>query len=75
MTILTMAIADAIAIAALCTLYMVRHRNRELMISYAVINAGIFTVSVALVSAGSNASLWVWASSVSCRLSDCVPPP
>ncbi len=43
MTILTMAIADAIAIAALCTLYMVRHRNRELMISYAVINAGIFT--------------------------------
>ena len=49
MTILTMAIADAIAIAALCTLYMVRHRNRELMISY-------FTVSVALVSAGSNAS-------------------
>ena len=50
MTILTMAIADAIAIAALCTLYMVRHRNRELMISYAVINAGIFTVSVALVS-------------------------
>ncbi len=56
MTILTMAIADAIAIAALCTLYMVRHRNRELMISYAVINAGIFTVSAALVSAGSNAS-------------------
>ena len=56
MTILTRAIADAIAIAALCTLYMVRHRNRELMISYAVINAGIFTVSVALVSAGSNAS-------------------
>ena len=56
MTILTMAIADAIAIAALCTLYMVRHRNREVMISYAVINAGIFTVSVALVSAGSNAS-------------------
>ena len=56
MNILTMALADAIAIAALCTLYMVRHRNRELMISYAVINAGIFTVSVALVSAGSNAS-------------------
>lgn len=56
MTILTMALADAIAIAALCTLYMVRHHNRELMISYAVINAGIFTVSVALVSAGSNAS-------------------
>lgn len=56
MTILTMALADAIAIAALCTLYMVRHRNRELMISYAVINAGIFTASVALVSAGSNAS-------------------
>ncbi|WP_298488367.1 DUF4956 domain-containing protein [uncultured Rothia sp.] len=56
MNILTMAIADAIAIASLCTLYMVRHRNRELMISYAVINAGIFTVSVALVSAGSNAS-------------------
>ena len=56
MNILTMAIADAIAIASLCTLYMVRHRNRELMISYTVINAGIFTVSVALVSAGSNAS-------------------
>ena len=56
MNILTMAIADAVAIAILCTLYMVRHRNRELMISYAVINAGIFTVSVALVSAGSNAS-------------------
>lgn len=56
MNILIMALADAIAIAALCTLYMVRHRNRELMISYAVINAGIFTVSVALVSAGSNAS-------------------
>ena len=56
MTILTMAIADALAIAILCTLYLVRHRNREMMISYAVINAGIFTVSVALVSAGSNAS-------------------
>ncbi len=56
MNILIMALADAIAIAALCTLYMVRHRNRELMISYAVINAGIFTVSVALVSAGSNAT-------------------
>ena len=56
MTILTMALADAIANAAHCTLCMVRHRNRELMISYAVINAGIFTVSVALVSAGSNAS-------------------
>lgn len=56
MTILTMAIADALAIASLCTLYLVRHRNREMMISYAVINAGIFTVSVALVSAGSNAS-------------------
>ena len=56
MNILIMALADAIAIAALCTLYLVRHRNRELMISYAVINAGIFTVSVALVSAGSNAS-------------------
>lgn len=56
MTILTMAIADALAIASLCTLYLVRHRNRELMISYAVINAGIFTVSVVLVSAGSNAS-------------------
>lgn len=56
MNILIMALVDAIAIAALCTLYMVRHRNRELMISYAVINAGIFTVSVALVSAGSNAS-------------------
>ena len=56
MNILIMALADAIAIAALCALYMVRHRNRELMISYAVINAGIFTVSVALVSAGSNAS-------------------
>lgn len=51
-----MAIADALAIAILCTLYLVRHRNREMMISYAVINAGIFTVSVALVSAGSNAS-------------------
>lgn len=56
MTILTMAIADALAIASLCALYLVRHRNREMMISYAVINAGIFTVSVALVSAGSNAS-------------------
>lgn len=29
MTILTMAIADALAIAILCTLYLVRHRNRE----------------------------------------------
>ena len=38
MTILTMALADAIAIAALCTLYMVRHRNRELMISYGVLS-------------------------------------
>ena len=56
MTILIMAIADALAIASLCTLYLVRYRNREMMISYAVINAGIFTVSVALVSAGSNAS-------------------
>ena len=44
MTILTMAIADAIAIAALCTLYMVRHRNRELMISYAVINLSLIHI-------------------------------
>ena len=48
MTILTMAIADAIAIAALCTLYMARHRNRELMISYAVINAEVGYYFVAL---------------------------
>ena len=56
MNILIMALADAIAIAVLCTLYMVRHRNRELMISYAVINAGIFTVSVAAVSLKKNAT-------------------
>ena len=47
MTILTMAIADAIAIAALCTLYMVRHRNRELMISYAF---GLMATLVALIA-------------------------
>ena len=46
MDILMMGLADLVAIGTLCTLYMIRHKTRELMISYAVINAGVFTVTV-----------------------------
>ena len=53
MDILMMGLADLVAIGTLCTLYMIRHKTRELMISYAVINAGVFTVTVALAHAGS----------------------
>jgi len=55
MDILMMGLADLVAIGTLCTLYMIRHKTRELMISYAVINAGVFTVTVALAHAGSTA--------------------
>ena len=55
MDILMMGLADLVAIGILCTLYMIRHKTRELMISYAVINAGVFTVTVALAHAGSTA--------------------
>lgn len=48
MHFLNMAIADLVAIAALCTIYMIRHSRRELVISYTIINVGVFVVTEAL---------------------------
>lgn len=48
MQFLSMAIADLIAIAALCTIYLIRHNRRELVVSYTIINVGVFVVTEAL---------------------------
>lgn len=48
MHLVSMVIADLIAIAALCTIYLVRHSRRELVVSYTIINFGVFVVTEAL---------------------------
>lgn len=47
---LTLAFAalDLAAILALCAMYVRRHRRRDLVVSYLVINVGVFAVTVAL---------------------------
>lgn len=56
MTFLPMAIADLLAIAALCTIYLMRHRNREMALSYTIINVGVFAVTVAMASASTTSA-------------------
>lgn len=50
---LTLAFAalDLAAILALCAMYVRRHRRRDLVVSYLVINVGVFAVTVALANA------------------------
>lgn len=48
---LLMAGLDFAAIAALCAMYVKRHRRRDLVVSYLVINVGVFAVTVALANA------------------------
>ena len=48
MHLVSMVIADLIAIAALCTIYLVRHSRRELVVSYTIINFGVFVVTEGL---------------------------
>ena len=45
MHLVSMVIADLIAIAALCTIYLVRHSRRELVVSYTIINFGVLVVT------------------------------
>ncbi|MFJ3032423.1 DUF4956 domain-containing protein [Rothia terrae] len=49
--ILFVAFADIIAIALLCAMYLSRHKRRDLVVSYLVINVGVFAVTVALANA------------------------
>lgn len=51
MSIWTMAGIDLIAIIALSAMYLMRHRRRDLVVSYLVINVGVFAVTVALANA------------------------
>lgn len=46
-----MAAIDLVAILALCTMYVTRHRRRDLVVSYLIINVGVFAVTVALANA------------------------
>lgn len=46
-----MAALDLLAILTLCTMYVSRHRRRDLVVSYLVINVGVFAVTVALANA------------------------
>ncbi|MFW0118617.1 DUF4956 domain-containing protein [Rothia sp. P5764] len=50
-TITVMAALDLLAILTLCTMYVSRHRRRDLVVSYLVINVGVFAVTVALANA------------------------
>ena len=56
MNFLPMAIADLLAIAALCTIYLMRHRNREMALAYTIINVGVFAVTVAMASASTTSA-------------------
>lgn len=51
MSIWTMAGIDLLAITALSAMYLKRHRRRDLVVSYLVINIGVFAVTVALAHA------------------------
>lgn len=58
MHLVSMVIADLIAIAALCTIYLIRHNRRELVVSYTIINFGVFVVTEALsFAAGTSAGM------------------
>lgn len=46
-----MAALDLLAILTLCAMYVSRHRRRDLVVSYLVINVGVFAVTVALANA------------------------
>lgn len=50
-SIITMAAIDLVAILALCAMYVTRHRRRDLVVSYIIINVGVFAVTVALANA------------------------
>lgn len=50
-SIITMAAIDLVAILALCAMYVTRHRRRDLIVSYLIINIGVFAVTVALANA------------------------
>lgn len=50
-TIITAAALDLVAILILCGMYVTRHRRRDLVVSYIIINVGVFAVTVALANA------------------------
>ena len=50
-TIITAAALDLVAILILCGMYVARHRRRDLVVSYIIINVGVFAVTVALANA------------------------
>ncbi|MDO4252299.1 MAG: DUF4956 domain-containing protein [Rothia sp. (in: high G+C Gram-positive bacteria)] len=50
-SVLLMALLNLLAILTLCTMYLIRHRRRDLVVSYLVINIGVFAVTVALANA------------------------
>lgn len=50
-SIITMAAINLAAILALCAMYVTRHRRRDLVVSYLIINIGVFAVTVALATA------------------------
>ncbi|WP_237200097.1 DUF4956 domain-containing protein [Rothia nasimurium] len=50
-TIITAAALDLVAILTLCGMYVTRHRRRDLVVSYIIINVGVFAVTVALANA------------------------
>lgn len=51
MSIWMMALIDLTAILVLSLMYLRRHRRRDLVVSYLVINVGVFAVTVALANA------------------------
>lgn len=50
-TIITAAALNLVAILILCAMYVTRHRRRDLVVSYIIINVGVFAVTVALANA------------------------
>lgn len=50
-TIIIMAAINLVAILLLCGMYVARHRRRDLVVSYIIINVGVFAVTVALANA------------------------
>lgn len=50
-SILPFAALNLIAILALSAMYVTRHRRRDLVVSYMIINMGVFAVTVALANA------------------------
>lgn len=50
-TIITAAALDLVAVLTLCGMYVARHRRRDLVVSYIIINVGVFAVTVALANA------------------------